>query len=249
MQPARAGLALGLMLAALSPLCAQADVCLDAPILREAAYAERSRAYGHGAVADGEWAQLRYIVSARGTTTTITVVPPEGVVFEGPRPLVTDPCGGLVVAVESSLEKGSRVVWFDPAGIPVARGDWVGTPHRWISLVGTVTTPRRERRAEVATLAIDRPHLRGDLLLLERRGARLRSTVLARGLSNHRLGAADTLGGARACPGVKNSFVLATLDWSAVVRIEVDPVNRSARETARFAGSGPKSFAAAMACD
>lgn len=249
MRAARAGLALGLMLAALPALCAQAGACLDAPILRGAAYANASRAYGHGAVANGEWAQLRYSVSEHGTTTTVTMAPPEGVVFEGPRPLLTDPCGGVVVAVESSLEKGSRVLWLDETGTAVARGDWVGRPHRWISLVGTVTTQGRERRAEVATLAIDRPHLRGDLLLLERRGARLRSTVVAGGLSNHRLGAVDTLGGARACPGVNNSFVLATLDWSAVVRIAVDPVNRTARETARFAGSGPKSFAAAMACD
>lgn len=249
MRQARAGLALGLMLGALPPLSARAEVCLDAPILRDATYADASRAYGHGAVANGEWARLRYSVRAGATTTTITVTPPEGVVFEGPRPLVTDPCGGAVVAVESSLEKGSRVLWLDETGTPVARGDWVGTPHRWISLVGTVTAPRRGHRAGGATLAIDRPHLRGDLLLLERRGARLRSTVLAHGLSNHRLGAADTLGGARTCPGVRNSFVLATLDWSAVVRIEVDPVNRTARETARVAGTGPESFAAAMACN
>ena len=243
-----AALALGLTLGAVSAGPGQAEVCIDgAGIDTGAAYIDQSRAYDHGAVADGEWAHLRY--SAGGKP--VTVAPPEGIVFEGPRPLRL-PCGDALFAVESSLTKGSRVVRFDATGRSAAISDWIGRPHRWISLVGVMPAPKSGVNSPTQhnLLAIDRPHLLGDLLIFETQGkAPGPGRVLYRGVSNHRLGAADTVGGMRTCPGEPTAVVLATLDWSAVLRLNFDREGRSIGAATRFEGTGPASFAAAMACD
>lgn len=242
---------LGLMLGAGA---ARAEVCLFGEPIEDAAYLDPSRAYGHGAVANGEWAHLRY----RHNGQTVTVAPLEGVVFEGPRPQPRR-CAETVFAVESSATKGSRVVEFDGQGKGRPISDWIGQPHRWISLVGQVGRGAffggGARRA--FPLAIDRPHLLGDLVVYGPTGrvGALDDTppyparVLYRGVTNHRLGAADTVGGMRYCPDQPTGVVLATLDWRAVLRLDFDAHDENIAQVTRFEGTGPESFAAAMACD
>ncbi len=245
---------LGLMLGALHAGAAQAEPCFPGPTVKDAAYVDPSRAYGHGAVANGEWAHLRYRVDGQ----TVTVAPLEGVVFEGPRPL-SGGCAGTVLAVESSLTKGSRVVEFDGKGKGQPVSDWIGRPHRWISLIDNVRRgePAGERRARHYPLAIDRPHLLGDLVIYDPPSLTggpddrppYPARVLYRGVSNHRLGAPDTVGGMRHCPDAPTGVVLATLDWSAVLRLDFDERQENIVRATRFEGTGPDSFAAAMACD
>lgn len=241
---------LGLMLGAGA---ARAEVCAVAPPIEGAAYVDPSRAYGHGAVANGEWAHLRY----RHNGQTVTVAPLEGVVFEGPRPQPRR-CAGTVFAVESSLTKGSRVVEFDGQGKGRPISDWIGQPHRWISLIGQVGWRRFTVHARTTfyPIAIDRPHLLGDLVIFAppgpseiAEGRPYPARVLYRGVTNHRLGAADTVGGMRYCPDQPTSVVLATMDWRAVLRLDFDAQDKNIAQVTRFEGTGPESFAAAMACD
>lgn len=257
MRGPRAALAQAVMLGLLGALdagAARAEVCAVAPPIEDAAYLDPSTAYGHGAVANGEWAHLRY----RHNGQTVTVAPLEGAVFEGPRPLPRA-CAGTVFAVESSLTKGSRVVEFDGQGKGRPFSDWIGQPHRWLSLVGQVSweNASQERPRSVFPLVIDRPHLLGDLVVYGPAGPvgapddrpPYAARVLYRGVTNHRLGAADTVGGMRYCPDQLTSVVLATMDWAAVLRLEFDAEDETIVRATRFEGTGPESFAAALACD
>lgn len=248
-----AGLA-GLFVAASS---GEAQACeARSTFISDAHYADPSNAYGHGAVKDGEWAHLTFTRQetrdGQVRRTRITLAPPEGSVFEGPAPI--GGCGDPLYAVESSQTLGARAVQFGVDGNLVAAGDWIGTRHRWISLVSGICPEGGPGGCRFGgLLAIDRPHLKGDLqLLTPDRDGHLRSQVIYQGVTNHRLGSAALVGGRRLCGG-SNSFVFATMDWSAVVRLEIEMAQNNGaanvRETARFSGTSGDVFARAMACD
>ena len=213
--------------------------------LRAAQYQDLSAAYGHGAVKDGEWAHLRLTPRCKPIGRHDEVLtPPAGAVFEGPAPMVT-PGGDYIFAVESSLESGSRVLRYGRQQGAYIAGPWIGAQNRWLSLVAPV---RVGNAAGFGVLVIDRPHLKGDLQLLSEVDGQLVPRVIYQGVTNHRRGAANTVGGARLCDG-EVSFVFATLDWASVVRINVDTAAGTAHEAARFSGVSDADFDRAMACE
>ncbi|WP_376874172.1 hypothetical protein [Albirhodobacter sp. R86504] len=195
-------------------------------------YVQPDASYGHGAVANGEWAFLELANGAR-------IAPPAGAVFEGIAPLIAP--DGTLYAVESSQSEGSRIVKMSPQGALIAAGDWIGTRHRWLSLAGWGV-----EQGQTYVIAVDRPHLRGDLLSVRQDGDRLISQVIYQGVTNHQYRSATLWGGMRDCPQGGN-FVFATMDWQTAVRLEVTAF--SARAVGQVAGAGPRALSAAMACD
>ena len=235
-------LALGLVLALLpAPLAAREIVAAD--------YVEPTDAYGHGALAGGEYAglELRYADGGRD------ILRFEGAVFEDTEPRLHDFDGDgkpEVVAVLSSFETGAMVMIFGHDGTqvrPYGQTAAIGQRHRWLAIVG-IADFDGDGFDEIAY--VDRPHLAKTLRLvrveIEDGQADITPVADVRGLSNHRYGTAEIEGGLRVCPGVPPVILTADADWREIVETRLETGRLVSEPIAPYAGPG--SFAPVMAC-
>jgi hypothetical protein len=182
-----------------------------------ARYAGPTAAYGHGAVAGGEYARL-IIETAQGSHG----VSWENAVLEDTAPRLADLDGDgtpEVVAVVSGFQSGARVQVVDlvngrPAAVAATAP--IGRRHRWLAIAG-IADLDSDGRVEAAY--VDRPHLARMLRVVEVHRAgeiwQITEEAAAPGHTNHRYGAAEIEGGVFDC-GAGPEIITADADWARV---------------------------------
>jgi hypothetical protein len=173
--------------------------------------------YGHDILGDTpEWTELRgpdWVLRAPGG------------LFEDIAPRVADVTGdGLpeVVAVQTDLQRGARLIVVSANGKMLAATRYIGQPHRWMAQAG-VGDFDGDGRVEIAY--VDRPHLAKELVFLRLAGDELREVARMAGFSNHRIGDTQISGGARNC-GRGDELVVASGDWSRVMAVRIGAAPR-----------------------
>ncbi|MBW6418201.1 VCBS repeat-containing protein [Celeribacter sp. PS-C1] len=235
-----------LKLAALLSLVASP---LAAATINGAHYAEPTEVYGHGAVANGEYARL-VVTLDDGTTREASF---KKSVFEDTAPRLHDFNGDgapEVVTVVSGFVTGAWVqVWFldDQARlIPAKASAPIGQRHRWLAIAG-IADFDGDGVEEIAY--VDRPHLKKELVLLpvdlSREGMLVPSARLS-GLTNHHFGAGDIEGGVRWCPDETPVILTADADWTQIVETRWQAGELVSTPVAPY--DGPASFAPFLTC-
>lgn len=237
---------------------AQDSVCTpgDGPQITKVCYNTLRGApvYGHNVLGDTpEWntvtvhwgPQARAARETRGATT---VWSEDGHIFEDTAPRLEDlDKDGMpeLILVQSSFDKGARLLIlhprqldFGPVGTP-----YIGRANRWLAPVG-IADMDRDGYFEIAY--VDRPHLAKTLRIWRyRAGGRLKQVAARAGVSNHRIGDEDIVGGLRDC-GRGPEMIMASGDWSRILAVKL---LRNGMQTADLGpNEGRSSFAAAMAC-
>lgn len=238
---------LGAVLVAGAALCA---VSANAQSIVSAKYVTSTDAYGHGAVAGGEYAELEVTLSD-GKRLGVSY---RSAVFEDTAPRLHDfdkDGSPEIVTVVSTFAAGARVQVFtlsEGALIPVASNAPIGTRNRWLAIAG-IADFNGDGVDEVAY--VDRPHLAKVLRLLsvdiDGSTGTTSELVSKSGLTNHHYQAPMIEGGVRSCEGQAPVIVTADADWKDIVETQlVDGVLRS-KTGAPY--SGAKSFDPFLTCE
>lgn len=219
-------------------------VLLAGPAMAEtvmgAHYEAPTSRYGHGALANGEWAEMVLQLSD-GQERRVSL--PEELVFEDTAPRLVDLTGdGLaeVVVVESHRDFGSRLAIWGPQGRRAA-AEFIGMPYRWLAPLGAADFDG-DGRIEFAYVL--RPHLDATLTLVRLEGSALVAVAASAGLPNHRYREAVIEGGVADCAdGVM--ILTSETNWHAIIATRL----RDGRLISRTVGAyaGPGSFAVAAA--
>lgn len=182
--------------------------------------------YDHAVLGDAlEWGGLRLTVDTcptcadRRLQTLIVTLPPSRV-FEDVEARIVDVTGdGLaeVVVVETDLHRGASLAVYDAFGRRTSTR-FIGQTHRWLAPAG-VADFDGDGRIEIAY--VDRPHLLAELVFVRLEGDRLVEVDRLPGVSNHRIGDDVISGGVRDC-GAGPELVLASKDWTRIVRVRWD---------------------------
>lgn len=234
MRLAAAGLS---ALALASPAAASAP-CPSPP---QAAYFAEVDRYGHRVLGPTpEWAGLRL---GRATTTL-----PEDRIFEDVAPRVIDVGGDCVfeaLVVESDATEGAQLAVYAPDGAglrKIAATPPIGRAFRWLAPAGAADFDG-DGVLDVALVRM--PHILGALELWSFRPGGLTQVATLQGVTNHRIGAEEIMGGVRDC-GAGPEIVVAAFDWRSLLAIRLEEGTLQARPIA--ADAAPASVAAAMAC-
>lgn len=230
--------------------CLLAATPVAAQDITSARYLEPSSAYGHNAVADGEYALLEITLSD-GARKTFRF---DGAVFEDTAPRLHDFDGDgapEVVTVVSDFETGARIqLWTAQDGqiVPAGSNAPIGQRFRWLAIAGIADFDGNG----VDDIAyVDRPHLAKELVFVavDMDATTSRWTQVSRvaGLTNHHLGAAVIEGGVRTCADQPPVVVTASADWSMIV--ETRFLDGSPQSQAIAPYSGVNGFAPFLRCD
>lgn len=228
------------LLAILWPVAASAEIT-------SAHYIDPTEAYGHNALADGEYGALEIT-----TSDNVMDLSYEDAVFEDTEPRLYDFDGDgspEVVSVLSSFEYGSSIqIFTELAGtvIPLGGSSAIGEPHRWMAIAG-IADFDNDGASEIAF--VDRPHLAKILRFLEvRRDGRkwiFTPDGEVAGLTNHHLGSGVIEGGLRDCS--QPEVVTADAGWARIMVTSFDGSAYVSRDVGPYAGAD--SLEAALDCN
>lgn len=145
--------------------------------------------------------------------------------FEDIAPRVVDVTGdgvAEVVAVQSDLQLGARLIVVSAGGELMAATPHIGLRHRWLAPAG-VGDFDGDGRIEIAY--VDRPHLAKELVFVRLEAGQLREVARVAGLTNHRIGDDFISGGVRDC-GQGAEVIVASGDWSRVMAVRMGAAPR-----------------------
>ena len=223
---------------ALFPQICAADVSF-------ARYVEPTDAYGHGALAGGEYAALE-VGLTDGRSLRLSYLQ---AVFEDTEPRLADldADGDMeIITVVSTFDQGARIQVFDVAEdgiLPIASTAPIGTRHRWLSIAGIADF---DDNGLVEVAFVDRPHLAKVLRFVEFDLQDETFTVTPKaaleGHTNHRIGESAISGGLRSCDGTPE-VITASANWSRVL------VTRGYETRDIGPYDGPQSLVSAVACE
>lgn len=203
-----------------------------------ARYADPSVAYGHGAVANGEYDTL--VIETDHATYRLSH---ENAVFEDTAPRLVDLDGdgsAEVIAVSSGFTTGAAILIFDETADGItqrAQTDPIGRRNRWLAIAG-IADLDGDGRMEIAY--VDRPHLAKVLRVIEvGPGFALRDEAAASGFTNHHLGSPVIEGGIMDC-GQGPEILTADADWRRVMATRLDGHALVSRDLGAY--SGPASL-------
>ncbi|WP_417270262.1 FG-GAP repeat domain-containing protein [Celeribacter sp.] len=237
------------LVAALAIVAAPVLAQTTQPVITSARYVEPTDSYGHGAVANGEYAALEVMFSD-GEHRTIRW---GNAVFEDTTPRLHDFDGDgapEVVTVLSDTKGGAHIQLIKAVdGLLSAAGGSVpiGRRNRWLAVAG-IADFDGDGLDEIAY--IDRPHLAKELVLLSvdmsAPKTRLTEVARTRGLTNHHYGSAVIEGGVRTCAGEAAVVLTANGDWSQIMETRVVHGELISIPVAPY--DGPESFVPYMRC-
>ena len=203
-----------------------------------ARYIGPTEAYGHGAVAGGEYAGLMIETSDGPFLWGVTEH-----VFEDTAPRLVDLDGDdtpEIVIVASFFDAGAAIQIIDEQrdGFAiVAQTDPIGRRHRWLAIAG-IADLDGDGFMEIAY--VDRPHLAKVLRVIEvGPDFTLRDEAAASGFTNHHLGSAVSEGGI-IDGGQGPEILTADADWRRVLATRLDGHALVSRDLGRY--SGPASL-------
>ncbi|MCA0045196.1 FG-GAP repeat domain-containing protein [Celeribacter litoreus] len=205
---------------ALVAACVLAASPLAAAEIVSATYEEPTSVYGHGAIANGEYARLKVTLDdGRSLSASF-----KKSVFEDTAPRLHDFDGDgapEIVTVVSGFNTGAWVqVWtldFEDRLVPARASAPIGQRHRWLSIAG-IADFDGDGIDEIAY--VDRPHLAKTLLLMPvalGEEGMLVPTARLEGLTNHHLGAPEIEGGVRTCKGDAPVILTADTNWQNIL--------------------------------
>ena len=215
----------------------------QAQTITRAELAEPTGRYGHHPmgpqVADHGALRLRM---SDGSQRLIRL--PQSRVFEDNAARLADIDGDgapEVIVVEADARQGARLVVYGPQGV-VAASPFIGRRNRWMA-VSAVADLDGDGSVEIAV--VDRPHLRKTLVIWRQVGAQLVPVAELAGVTNHRFGDPQILGGLREC-GAGPELVLARADWSGLVAVRFSQGSLTAADLGMTATASQ--FQSAMSC-
>lgn len=237
------------LIAGLAWACTVAVTPVLAQEITSARYIEPTDAYGHGAVAQGEYAALE-VTFSDGTRRTVRW---GDAVFEDTAPRLHDfdgDGGAEVITVVSDFNRGARVQLFKANGrraFPRRANAPIGSRNRWLAIAG-IADFDGDGVEEIAY--VDRPHLAKELVLLSvdvtTPAFTLSEMARVRGLTNHHLGSAVIEGGVRHCAGTAPVVLTADGDWSHIMETQVSGGVLVSTPVARYEGAS--GFAPYLRC-
>jgi len=224
------------------------------PQIATARYVGPTDAYGHGAVAGGEYDGLEIT----WTTGQRHVLRPSGGIFEDTQPRLADLNGDgrpELVTVVADFAKGARIqIYAQPDSslahlAPIAATAPIGQRHRWLAIAGIADL---DGDGQIEIAYVDRPHLARVLRVVRvypvagATGWQLTEIAQQQGHSNHQLRAAQIEGGLRRCGGLPQ-IITADASWRHVLATSL---GRDGRLHSRHLGpyDGPASMAKAQRC-
>ena len=219
-------------------------------VVIHAGYANETNEYGHGVL--GPLRDTKYLSIHMRPADNSSMTCPKGValmvgqVFEDVAPLIADVTGDImpeIIAVQSDIRQGSRLVIYDLQGIELAATLHIGQRNRWLAPIGAADL---DGDGYVEIAYIDRPHLAKTLTVWRYVDGELVRVTAASGLTNHRIGETDIAGGIRDC-GQGPEMITANADWSRIMATRLVDGALQARDLGRH--DGRDSFAAAMGCE
>lgn len=237
--------ALGIVAMVLGACSGAMQTALADPVIVSASYAQPTNVYPHGALGDDiEYLALELKLDDGSTVVHQLPQDPKSRVFEdlAPRLADIDSDGAPeVIAVESDFRLGAQLAVYDETG-KIASTPHIGRRFRWLAPVG-VADLDGDGITEVAF--VDRPHLAKSLTIYQWINGKLVYHTKFDGLTNHRNGAMEILGGIRDC-GDGPQIVTANGNWSRVVLSTL----KDGRISAVTAGAytGPESIAKVLSC-
>lgn len=221
---------------------------LAAQDIRSAAYDTPTDLYGHGAVAQGEWAAI--LIGLDDLSSERHSIAPW--VFEDTEPRLADLDGDgapEVVTVVSREGMGAAIwVWAMTGDGPrvVARTAPIGQHHRWLA-IAAVADLDGDGWTEIAY--VDRPHLARILRVVTVRSEAgvwsMTEVASAPGHTNHRFGERLIEGRVSICDGPE--MVTATADWTRWQGTRLTGGHLVTRDLGPY--NGADSVHAVLACD
>jgi hypothetical protein len=177
--------------------------------------------YAHGVFGPVPESGTLAVLDAGGTVHREVL--PRGEVFEDLEPRLVRLDDGLeaVWTIVSHTRLGAAPVLYALHGgalVEVARGEPIGTRHRWLNPVG-VADLDGDGRIELAWIMT--PHLGGILHVARLEGRRLRTVARLRGVTNHLFGAPE-LGLAAIVPGAPPLIAAPTQDRATLLLVRFD---------------------------
>ncbi len=216
-----------------------------------AAYSDATQRYDHGILGDAIEAGGLRARTADMSDCELVVQLSEGAVFEDTTPRIVDLDGdgrNEIIVVETDIARGASLAIYGVRQgrlTKLAATPPIGQTHRWLAPIGAADL-NGDGRVEIAY--IDRPHLAKMLRVwrYEARGNRgsLTEVAAASGLTNHRIGDREILGGIRSCGG-GSEMITASADWLRLIATRLDAGRLVARD---LGANTPRRLSAAMAC-
>lgn len=190
-----------------------------------------------------EWGALRLTLQDGDATRDVLLRLDQTRVFEDTAPRVIDlGTGAAAMVVESDLSRGARLALYTAEGL-LAATPFIGQRHRWLAPVGAADL---DGDGLVELAYVDRPHLAKTLRIWRYLPAtsELREIAEAPGLTNHRIGWQEIVGGLRDC-GAGPEIILADADWTRVISARLEGGTIVRRNLGRYDGAA---MTAALAC-
>lgn len=218
--------------------------------ITRAGFGDATTRYNHGVLGQGaEWGSLTMM---RDDGKRLRVVLDQDHVFEDIEPRVADLDGDgerEVLVVETDRNRGARLMVYTDAG-KVAAGPHIGTPFRWLAIVGTGDLDG-DGKPEIAY--VETPHLKPVLKIAQFRDGVISPMVTVdgkpvaplRGVTNHVKGDAFLQGGIADCGNGPSIFV-ADPRWTKVLEVRLERAELKSRVVGEY--KGPVSLADAVAC-
>lgn len=217
--------------------------------ITSATYQEPTHHYGHNVMGtDAEFAAMRVDLS---DGRTFTVRFPKGTrIFEDINPRLWDVTGDAapeIVVIETDPRLGAQLAIYglnDTGQLTkLAATPHIGRSHRWLAPIGAADL---DGDGAVEIAYIDRPHLAKQLRIWRYEDGAVTHVADRDGLTNHRIGWSDILGGISTCAGTPQ-MITVDANWQNIMVSQLKAGEITSQPIARY--RSPDGLGNALRCE